>query len=126
MILFKCTIPGRVAIKKNSKRIMRNGRTGRVWIGSSERHEAWTRTAVLYIAQARKGASTISEPLEARLNFYFKNHHAEPDTSNCIEAPQDALKKAGVISDDKIIKRVIAEKFFGEEPRCEIELRVIA
>jgi Holliday junction resolvase RusA-like endonuclease len=125
MMLFSCKIMGRVISKKNSKRIYRNRHTGKPFIVSSLKHETWEKSAVLAVRNSWRGDEPISKALEATYRFYFKNRQGEPDTSNCIEAPQDVLKKAGVITDDKIIKRVIAEKFFGEEPRTEIELKAI-
>jgi Holliday junction resolvase RusA-like endonuclease len=68
------------------------------------------------------GREMISEPLEIKLVFQFVNRSAEADVSNLVEAPQDVLKKAGVISDDRIIQVVHARKEFGTGPGMTIEL----
>lgn len=65
----------------------------------------------------------LDEPLYVIYKFYFANRQAEPDVSNLIEGPQDVLQKAGIIKNDRLIMRVMAEKFFGVgEPRTEIEI----
>lgn len=118
-LLFKCTIPGRPIVKKNTQRIFGSGRMKRAVY--SPKYTQWEKNAIAALLCANKGP-LISCPLEARFKFYFVNHQAEPDASNLIEGPQDALKKAGVISDDRIIQRVTAEKFFGGMAMTEIEL----
>ena len=118
-MLFKCTISGRCAVKKNNKRVFK--RHGRTIVLSSEKVLAWERLALPLIIRA-KTRPMIDFPVEARFKFYFKNRQHEPDVSNLTEAPQDLLQKAGVIQNDKLIVRIVAEKFFGEEPRTEIEL----
>lgn len=126
MTLFRCTLPGRVAIKKNSTQRKYSFARKRTVTMPSDRYCAWANSMIPYLHRARGTLSTITCLLEARYKFYFENHKNEPDVSNCIEGPQDLLQRTGIIEDDKLIVRVIAEKFFGEEPRCEIELQEIA
>jgi Holliday junction resolvase RusA-like endonuclease len=90
----------------------------------SAQFREWETRALVELRQTWNG-KTIDQPLEAVFRFYFKNRQAESDLSNVIEAPQDALTKAGVIIDDKIIQVIHATKIFGHEPRVEIELRHI-
>jgi Holliday junction resolvase RusA-like endonuclease len=121
-VLFSATIPGRCYIKKNGQRTVGFGKSKHVIY--SPKYLAWSKDAIILCRKAFSG-ETIRENIEGHYKFYFKNHEHEADTSNLTEGPGDILKTAGVISDDKIIKRIIAEKFFGEEPRTEIVLRKI-
>lgn len=94
---------------------------------SSEIYSTWETNAVWRLRSDWRGRGPIEGKLEATFRFFFKNKQAEPDTSNAIEGPQDALQLAGVILNDKQIYRIIAEKIIdaNEEERCEIELRRI-
>ena len=89
---------------------------------ASDRYLAWENQAVGILKQLWR-RDPIADPVIARFTFYFKNRSGEPDLSNCYEGPQDALAKAGVISNDKIIQgHDGSRKHFGEEPRVVIEL----
>lgn len=120
-LLFQFTIPGRPSVKKNNKRIFSRGRFKKVL--NSLKYEAWERDAILHFKKhGPKDFKKIDQTLEAKFYFYFENKMAEADTSNLIEGPQDLLTKLGVIKDDKLIKRLTAEKFFYDSPRTLIEL----
>jgi len=120
--LFTCSIPGRVGIKKNRTQRHYSFRLKRTITMPSDKYLSWARMAMPYVVQSRNHADTISDPLEAHYRFYFKNRANEADVSNCIEGFADLMQKAGVIKDDRLIMRLTAEKFFGEEPRAEVEL----
>jgi Holliday junction resolvase RusA-like endonuclease len=114
-------IPGRVRIKKNGKRIFKRGKY--LSVLSSVNFVDWEGPAILALKeQWRKMPEVLDFPLEVHYSFYFENHQAEPDTSNCIEGPQDCMQKAGIISNDKIIKVIRAEKFFGHAAKTIIEI----
>ena len=115
-VLFICTIPGRAYVKKNTQRVVRGRR-----VIYSPNFLAWERGALATLRRAYRGLPSEGN-LEARFSFYFANRQAESDLSNLIEGPQDALQKAGVIANDKQIITLHARKFFGAEPRVEIEL----
>lgn len=117
--IFKAEINGRCPVKKNKMKVVR--RHGNTIVIYSPEFREWERIALLALKQANQG-QTIDEPLEARFKFYFKNRSGEADLSNLIDSPQDALTKAGVIIDDRIIQLLQAEKVFGHEPKVEIEL----
>lgn len=122
-LLFRTEIPGRVCIKKNSTR--RVYAKGRLITLASERYLDWQKMAVSFVERERvkaRIATPIACKLFAKYYFHFKNRQAEPDTSNCVEGPQDVLTRAGVIVDDKQIWSFYAEKDFGLEPKTIIEL----
>lgn len=110
-LLFHCVIPGRCYVKKNTKRVYGSGRRKRVVY--SEQFQFWEKVAELTLLKAR--SATITEPVELCITFHFKTHRAEPDVSNLVEGPQDVLEKVGIIKNDKIIQRVVAEKLFGTD-----------
>ncbi len=130
-MIFTCTIKGRPIVKKNTQKVitirrkkagLRFGKrptTKRVIY--SPQFLQWEFNAVMDMRQAFKG-EMITEPMKLVLRFYFKDRQAEADTSNLVEGVQDTLKKAGVIKDDKLVVKLEAEKFFGSEPRVEIEI----
>jgi len=120
--IYQGQVSGRCPSKKNTKKVVR--RYGRTMVIYSAQFREWETRALVELRQTWNG-KTIDQPLEAVFRFYFKNRQAESDLSNVIEAPQDALTKAGVIIDDKIIQVIHATKIFGHEPRVEIELRHI-
>jgi Holliday junction resolvase RusA-like endonuclease len=120
--LFACTIPGRPIVKKNTQRVVGLRGGGRRVIYSAN-YTKWANAACTAVERSREAnSSPIRQPIIGVFRFYFKNYASEPDVSNLIEGPQDILTKCRVIDDDKLFRRVVAEKFFGEEPRVEIEI----
>lgn len=120
---FRVTIPGRPIVKKNTQRIVGFGKSKRAIY--SKAFKAWERIAILECRRIWKYQEPVYEPIEAVYRFYFENKKSEADVSNLVEGPQDALKAAGVIHDDRIIQKVMAIKYFGEKPRVEIELTAV-
>ena len=121
MILFACTIPGRCYVKKNgAKRVGRGKNTRMIY---TRNYTAWAADAILELKQAWKGQNPIECEIEATFKFYFKDKQAEADTSNLCEAPADALTDAGIIKDDILIYKLIAEKYFYTDQKVEIEIR---
>lgn len=117
-VLFECVIPGRCAIKKNGRRIFRGG----VNI-PSKNYLAWEKEAILHVMKANQRYKLpIEIPCAIFLEFHFKNGQSEPDTSNCVEGPQDLMQKAGVITNDKLFKTVIATKEIGLEPKTIVTI----
>ena len=117
--LFRCTVPGRPIVKKNTQRTVGFGKARHVIY--SQRYMAWELVAIAACKRAFNTA-LITCPLEAQFRFYFADCQAEPDTSNLIEGIQDVLQTASIIKDDKQIFRLGAEKFLFQEPRTEVEL----
>lgn len=74
------------------------------------------------MAKSENRIASIDMPVTAIYRFFFKDRQAEADVSNLCEAPGDLLQKAGLLKDDRLICQLIALKFFGHEPRTEIEI----
>jgi Holliday junction resolvase RusA-like endonuclease len=123
-LLAEFEIPERVRIKKNGKRIFSSKRWGggRMVVKSSEQYCAWENKAIWALKKAWHPRKPIEMPVEVHFEFHFANHQHEPDTSNCIEGPQDCLQAAHVIMNDKQIQKVVAEKLFGLEPKTIIRI----
>lgn len=112
--IYHSVVKGRPIVKKNTKKVYRGGR-----VVYSEKYRIWEQKALLSIRPISK---TINEYIYAKFEFHFKGKKSEPDTSNLIEGIQDVLQKRQIIKDDKLIKRLTAEKFFGEEQKTVVTL----
>jgi len=128
VILFQATIPGRVAIKKNSKQII-PGRGGRrPTLISSPKYLAWERMAVTWLLKALLDQTSLEKerqitcPVEVHMVFYFKSHLHEPDIDNCLGGPLDVLQKSGILQNDRQVQRVTAEKRFGHGEGIQIQI----
>jgi Holliday junction resolvase RusA-like endonuclease len=119
--LVTLTIPGRVGILKNSKRVISRGRGKRALVLPSSKYESWAKSAGAALA-AQRTVFLIDVPVEVHMRFYFANRQSESDLSNCLQGPEDLLQAHGILENDKLIMRIEAEKHFGHEPRVEIEL----
>lgn len=115
------TLHGRPTVLKNSKRIFSRGRGKRAIVLPSSKYTLWEENAMATVARAFK-SMTVCDPVCVFYRFFFADRHAESDVSNLIEGPQDVLQKAGVIKNDRLVMRVIAEKYFGHDPRTEIQV----
>lgn len=116
-ILFKCLIKvNRHGIKKNSKQIFVNKKTGSRFIASSNNSkvsECWL-MARLHIEKIKQ---KIDQPIDCDLNATFKFYFPKSvyftkkgprsktlsDLSNLYELPQDCLQKSGIILNDTLI-----------------------
>lgn len=117
--IFTCEIPGRCMVKKNTQRVVGYGKQKRARY--SDQYNFWERVAELTLAKRR--VPLIEAEIEVHFQFHFKNHRAEPDVSNLIEGPQDVLTKMGIIKDDRIIQKVVAEKLFDtQEEKTSIQI----
>jgi Holliday junction resolvase RusA-like endonuclease len=120
MTLFEVEIPGRAVIKKNTMR-----RAGRA-VYYTAAFLAWEKHAEFAVRMKRATEPDIafpfSKPMELHLDFHFKSHQWEGDTSNYVEGPQDLLQKCGVIENDKLIYEIRAKKIFDGTERTIIKL----
>lgn len=120
--IFSCSVPGRAGIKKNRTQRRFLPKQGRYVTMPSDAYIAWADFASVHVSQALAARDPIMIPLEANYRFYFKNRANEADVSNCVEGIADVMQKVGVFKDDRQIMRFTAEKFFGHEPRTEVDL----
>ena len=123
MILFSCTLTGRVKQKKNSMRIRRHGYF-KSSIAPSDVYELWATDAALEISSAWRRRPPIRKPVNAKMVFYLKNHQHEADLSNMYQGIEDLLQECGVLVNDKLIySHDGSRKVFGQAlERVEIEL----
>ncbi len=110
-LLFEVMIPGRVRIKKNGRQYIGRGKNI-----PSKRYAEWEKMASAYVltmfSRFRLNLP-IRERVRAEFEFHFKNFKNEPDTSNCVEGPQDLLQKMRVIENDKLVVEFSAKKIIG-------------
>ena len=64
----------------------------------------------------------IKGEIEIYYKFYVKNF-LMCDVDNFIKPIQDIIVKAGLIEDDRFIKRIIAEKFKSENEKIVIDIK---
>jgi Holliday junction resolvase RusA-like endonuclease len=127
--LYKLTIPGRCMVLKNNKRIFGGGRGRKKIVLPSRQYTLWEKNAVASVLGQLKSISRnattplpINFEVEMRWRFYFANRQGQADLSNLVEGPQDVLQKAGVLKNDKLVRRSLQENYFGYEPRIEVEI----
>ena len=117
----KLTIYGDVPSKKNSKQIFRNRATGKPFIKSSERYEAWHRQALPQLHRTPR-----AKDITAIAICFYPATKRRSDLTNKAESIMDLLVDAGVIEDDNwFVVPDIHPKFGGvdkENPRAEVEI----
>lgn len=125
-LVFQVVIPGKVGIKKNSRKQIIDG-YGRRRNIPSERYKNWEAVAIPYVLQAKHSQpKSLLVPLKCNLHahfeFYFKNNKAVPDTSNCVEGPQDVMEACKVYENDKQIVSIFAQRFVSGDEKTLIKL----
>lgn len=123
-LLFEVTIPGRVGIKKNSRKIFKD-RYGRTQSTPSKTYQNWEAMAHLPMLKAIRDCklrSPIEVPIKAVFEFHFENHKALPDTSNCIEGPQDLMENYLIYNNDQQITEIEAKRFVSGELKAVVRL----
>lgn len=101
---YTLTIPGKVEVKKNGKRILRNKSTGRSFIASSSAYKQWERDAVGVLRAAWGDREPLpAKPMNAKMTFYLPTK-TRADQSNLYQGPEDALEKADIITNDYWIR----------------------
>lgn len=120
------TIPFPPVTKKNHQQIRRNHKTGKPFIAQSDQYKAYENACLLAI-QGRYRVN-IDYPVNLTALFYMPTQR-RIDLANLIEALQDILVAAHVLTDDncKIVvstdgSRVLLDR---EHPRTEIEITAI-
>lgn len=123
--IWRCTIFGQPITKKNSQRIVTNGKTGRPMILPSKQYEDFEAAASKYIKPPEQ---PIDKPVNVRCLYYMHNHRA-CDLTNLMEATHDILVKNKVLSDDnsKVIYAVDGSRVCYDKlsPRTEVFIEEI-
>lgn len=130
------------AVKKNNRQIMRNRKTGKMFIGKSERLGAAERDIVDFLHTAKQyncideKKYPITIPVQVTLKFYFhKNsfftkkgtiNKKLPDLSNLYQLPEDCLQKAGIIFDDHLICSHDGSRRLPHPNRTYLEIEVFS
>lgn len=139
--IVKLVINGAPRTKKNSLRRLKRGK--RIFTVPSAAHEAWEAIAV---AQLRKqwrtesvtlvtevnheaGRITTGGPIQYSVNLralVYRERAGRADLLNYLAAVSDALEKAGVLVDDRLVASVDGSRLGVDRarPRVEIELTV--
>lgn len=122
-ILFTTYLEGRAGIKKNSLQRKFSFKQQRTLTMPSDRYLDWERFTVVRLKRVWGFKPPISEPVIMRAVFGFKNHQHEADLSNLYEGIQDALQKAGVLVNDKLIYgHDGSRKVFGIDEGVSVQL----
>lgn len=101
--LFKATIQGRVAVKKNGREFRRKGAFG--YTAPSSKYREWEGSAAPGLLRSKRLFAhhlPICEPMNAKMVFYFKDRR-HPDLSNSYQGVEDLLQDLGIIENDKLI-----------------------
>jgi len=124
--MIKFTIPFPPITKKNHQQIRRNFKTGKPFIAQSEQYIAYEKACMLAINGAYR--KNIDYPVNLTALFYMPTAR-RVDLVNLIEALQDILVRAGVLTDDnsKIIASTDGSRvlFDRDHPRTEVEIRPV-
>ncbi len=98
------TLTGRIASKKNSKRVFRNRYTGKTIVTSSKAFATWHESALLHIKATTRLAKPLEGDLRLDIYFYLKGR-IRADIDNMTASLLDLLADAGIIeNDDQIVE----------------------
>lgn len=120
------TIPGQPITKKNSQRMVRNPKTGKMFPLPSKAFVDYE-AAASYCLQP-KPTEPLCNPLEIEYHFYMPTKR-RVDLTNLEEAADDILVKQGVLADDNC--RIIVSHdgsrvhYDKQNPRTEIQIREV-
>lgn len=67
---------------------------------------------------------SVSKKQRALMETETVPHTKKPDTDNCVKSVTDGTQGVA-FDDDKQIYKIVAEKYYSNNPRAEIELREI-
>jgi len=121
----KFIIPGAPAIKKNSRVIRKSFVTGKPFLGKSGKLVAAENLAAyeLIDQKNRLRLVMIDFPVTVKFSFYLPTR-TTPDLSNLYQLPEDALERAGILENDRLIFSHDGSRRFIDtaNPRTEIEI----
>ena len=127
MTKIKFDIVGQVPSKKNNKRLLKNSRTGKMFIASSEKFNEWHNQAMMDLCfRLNKDRDVFrNKQVEIELTFYNSDNRRH-DLDNMTSSVLDLLVDAEFIDDDccRVVSKVVA--IFGgvdrQAPRVEVEI----
>ena len=106
------TLTGRVASKKNSKRIFRNRYTGKPVVTSSSAYGTWHESALWQLKAMKRPTTPLNGTLRLTIYFYLKGK-IDADLDNLTASIADVLADAEIIEDDKYITELHLYKRAG-------------
>lgn len=123
-------IAGQVPSKKNNKRLLKNSRTGKMFIASSEKFNEWHNQAMMDLCfRMNKDRGVFRDKqVEIELTFYNSDNRRH-DLDNMTSSVLDLLVDTEFIDDDccKAVNKVVA--IFGgvdrQAPRVEVEINSV-
>lgn len=89
-------IPLEPRTKKNSQRILKNRKTGQMFVSPSEEYKVFEAAAGYYL---RRPKEPIDEAVNVKCLYYMKTRR-RVDLVNLLEATLDILVKYGILKDD--------------------------
>lgn len=118
----RLTILGPPRTKKNSLRRIKRG--NRIFTVSSEAHQAWEQSASLQL-KATRGWQQANVPVSLRALVYRDRNVG--DLGNYLAAICDALERAGVVLNDRLIQSFDGSRLLLDKvnPRVEIDLEAM-
>jgi len=114
--------------KKNSKRILKNFKTGKNFISSSENHNVWHKETFYELLKQRKGLRetyTFTHLIE--INYMFGDKRRR-DLTNMTDSIMDILVDTKILEDDNVfVCPDIHPRYVGynpKKPKTEIKIYV--
>ncbi len=117
------TVLGQLCSMKNSRRLLKNKRTGKTFSAKSTAAERYCSDFLLQVpVAAKRGLGSQSEPLRAIVTVWYASWRSDLDCGLIY----DLLQEAGVVANDRFIreKHEYAEVHPGDE-RVEITIEFI-
>lgn len=130
MTKVKFDVVGQVLSKKNNKRLLKNSRTGKMFIASSEKFNEWHNQAMMDLCfRLNKDRGVFRDKqVEIELTFYNSDNRRH-DLDNMTSSVLDLLVDTEFIDDDccRVVSKVVA--IFGgvdrQAPRVEVEINSV-
>ena len=115
-------ILGKPVSSKNAKRVFYRG--SKPFIGTEPRVAAWFKSALWQLTSSKKPKEPLDYPLHIKTLIYLPDKRRR-DLTNLLQAPEDALTKAGIIKDDSLIDSVDGSRKLldRDDPRVEIFIK---
>jgi Holliday junction resolvase RusA-like endonuclease len=110
---------GQCASLKNSRRLLKNRRTGKIFSAKSSTSGSFIDAFVAQVPAQYRNLSLGSAmaPLRLIVSVFYASHRSDLDVS----AVMDGLQAAGVIANDRYLFEILAYKHVDPvNPRCEI------